>query len=394
MKILKSLITALLISLFIFFIFNNGVTGQQSCQGLSTEQCNDLINKTQIQLDSVRAQKNTLSSQIQFMDTQIYLTTLKIQDAQQQITRTEEEIETLGGRIQGVNDSLDYLTKLLFNKIKEGYKRRDIPFFNILLDSDNASTLFNQLKYTQIAQENDRRVAFQLQQAKQNFEDQKDLRERKVQELENLRASLNNHNIDLENQRIQKQQLLAVTKNDERNFQTLLARLRADAASIGRALSLVGVKIGDVKRGDIIASVGSTGCSTGSHLHLEVMTSARVENGVVIGRENKVDPKPYIDSGQFPRPTASYTGNDCSVGSFCNQGDITTTFRQWYDVLGGSYHTGLDVADYYGSAIYAAGDGVAYAIQDSSACSLTGTVGKGIVIDHLNGMVTLYWHIP
>ncbi|OGK31157.1 hypothetical protein A3F29_01020 [Candidatus Roizmanbacteria bacterium RIFCSPHIGHO2_12_FULL_33_9] len=376
MKILKIFITSLAILLLFFVVFNRTAEGQV-CG--SKEECERLISETEQKLSAVRSQKTTLASQIQFMDTQIYLTTLKIQDTQQQIKATEEEIETLGGRIEGVNDSLDYLTKLLFNKIKEGYKRRDVPLFSVLLDSDNASTLVNQLKYAQIAQENDRRVAFQLQQAKKNFEDQKDLREQKVTELLSLRSSLNQHNADLGNQRAQKQDLLRVTQNDERNFQILLARLRADAASINVAIGNVGVKIGPVNKGDVIASVGSTGCSTGPHLHFEVFTDAKVEEGRIVG--NRVDPVSYLENSNYERPVPGYPGS------------VTTWYGTVY-FLG--THTGIDIAQPFGTPIKAIDSGESYYTSAPCSYNIIGgsPVGKGIIVDHKNGLVTLYWHIP
>src|SRR3990167_4027857 len=217
MKILKNLFIVLAFISLLFLVHHN--VNSQVCG--SKEECEKLISETEQKLSVVRSQKNTLASQIQYMDSQIYLTTLKIQNTQQQITDTEAEIETLGGRIDGVNSSLDYLTKLLFNKIKEGYKRRDIPFFNIFLDSDSASTLFNQLKYARSAQENDRRVAYQLQQAKQNFEDQKDLREKKKIELDTLEATLESYKNSLDIQKADKQRLLVQTQSDERTYQAI-----------------------------------------------------------------------------------------------------------------------------------------------------------------------------
>src|SRR3990167_3738335 len=183
MKILKNLFIFFLLLFLYFSLIKDGFTIEE-CTNLSEIEC---INKLEGLKNAENAKGNTLAAEIDYMDTQIYLTTLEIKQTEKQILDTQEEIETLGGRIQGVNDSLDYLTKLLFNKIKEGYKRRDVPLFNIFLDSESASPLLNQLKYTKIAQENDRRVAYQLQQAKQNFEDQKDLREKKVQELDALK---------------------------------------------------------------------------------------------------------------------------------------------------------------------------------------------------------------
>ena len=79
MKILKSLIIVLLISLSIFFIFNKSVKSQV-CN--SKEACDELIRKTEEKLAGVRSQKNSLSAEIQYMDSQIYLTTLKIQSTQ------------------------------------------------------------------------------------------------------------------------------------------------------------------------------------------------------------------------------------------------------------------------------------------------------------------------
>ncbi|OGY26284.1 MAG: hypothetical protein A2Z24_02090 [Candidatus Woykebacteria bacterium RBG_16_44_10] len=56
-------------------------------------------------------------------------------------------------------------------------------------------------------------------------------------------------------------------------------------------------------------------------------------------------------------------------------------------------HNGIDMVEYYGAPILAARDGVAYLNTDGSPCWLTGTLGKGIVINHYNGWKTIYWHI-
>ncbi len=223
-----------IISIFLFSFVNNSFA--QNCSDTDTDclqkaisscqdaSCvNDIKNKLDSKLSNIRQEKNTLSSQIQYMNTQINIALTKIKETELNILRITDEIENLDKKIDGLNNSLDYLSKILLKKISEGYKKKQVSLIEIILDSRNATTLTNQLKYIKISQENDRRIAFQLQQAKANSEEQKKLREEKKIELDKLKVQLDSQKISLNNQKASKQKLLEDTNNSETTYQNLLA---------------------------------------------------------------------------------------------------------------------------------------------------------------------------
>lgn len=372
MKVWQFFVLALVFS-FVFSNYSYAETKEESAKKLSDIQ--KQINDTQAKISDLQGQEKTLSSQISVINNQIKLTELKIDSTKAQISDLNLDIDTANKKIGKLETSVDRLSEILLNRIKATYVIGSAPSFQVLISSNNVSDFVTRANYLRIAQAHDKKLIYDTVQAKNDYENQKEIYQDKKITVEKLNRELEAFDAQLEKERAGKQQLLSVTKNDEAQFQSLLARLKADAASINTALGNIGAKIGPVNKGDVIAGVGSSGCSTGPHLHLEVYTNAKVENGRVVG--NRTDPKPYLENSSYEKPVPGFPGS------------VTTWYGEVY-FLG--THTGIDIANPFGTPIRAMDSGEAYAT--SATCSYNGSLGKGIIVDHKNGMVTLYWHIP
>jgi len=187
----------------------------------------ELIKEYEKKLVDIRQQKNTLSTQIQEMDTQMYLTGLTIQRSEAKIIETQSEIEKLGSRIDNLDSSLNTLSKLLLQQITKSYKMRSISLVELLFETKDMNDLANKIKYLRSSQNNNQKLLVQVQEAKSSYEEQKVLREQKKQELDQLIISLNNQKVELKKQQALKQKLLADTNNDETTYQSLLTQAQA-----------------------------------------------------------------------------------------------------------------------------------------------------------------------
>ncbi|MBI4973432.1 hypothetical protein HZC27_02355 [Candidatus Roizmanbacteria bacterium] len=220
-----------LLILFFAFFLTPRLFAQDGLSSCSNSDKNKEIACLEERISQLRQQKNTLSSQIQEMDAQVYIKTLTIQKTEQKITETEHEIETLNNRIDTLDSSLTNLSKVLIQRVVKGYKKRVFSFFDLFLSAENMSSLISTVKYQKTTQDNNQKLLVQVQEAKTNYEEQKTLRETKKKELDELVGALENQKVALRNQQAQKQKLLIDTRNDETTYQQLLSQARLQLTS-------------------------------------------------------------------------------------------------------------------------------------------------------------------
>lgn len=227
----KRIVFFFLLMLFFGLFLTPRLFAQSDLSNCSNSDKNKEIACLEERISQLRQQKNTLSSQIQEMDAQVYIKTLTIQKTEQKITETEHEIETLNNRIDTLDSSLTNLSKMLIQRVVKGYKKHTFSLFDLFLNSENMSSLISSVKYQKTTQDNNQKLLLQVQEAKTNYEEQKTLRETKKKELDELVSTLENQKIALRNQQAQKQKLLIDTRNDETVYQQLLTQARLQITS-------------------------------------------------------------------------------------------------------------------------------------------------------------------
>jgi len=217
-----------LVLLLSFFILIAFVVLPLSVKADDASILRDKISDLEQKITDSRNQQKTLSSQINLMNQKISLIQLQISQTKNQINALEKEIESLSGKIEKLDVSLDKVSQILLRRIVETYKRGQLEPSLFLFSSQNAGQFLRNYKYIQEAQKHDKMLMLALEEAKQNFDAQKSLKEEKQEKLEDLRAQLERQNVLLANEKQAKENLLEVTRGDEKRYQNLLAQAKRE----------------------------------------------------------------------------------------------------------------------------------------------------------------------
>jgi peptidoglycan hydrolase CwlO-like protein len=199
------------------------------------------IAETQRKLDETRREKNTLAAEKEYIDTQTYVTELRIEDTEGKITTVQKEADILSGRIDSLDDKLDRQWKLFLATTYASYKQRSASLLDLVLNARTASDMLSSMKYHSLAQSNRQRILVQTQETKLNFEEQKQLREVKKDELTKLQNTLATQKNSLEQQQVAKQILIAATQNRETEYQNIISEALRQVRALGTFFASTGV---------------------------------------------------------------------------------------------------------------------------------------------------------
>lgn len=387
LKLPSLLVKGFLFSIFFLFLASTGPSPSQAACG-DYFSCNQEIERVKKEISRLKGLANTLANQIAYLTNQIYLTELEIQAKEEEITLLNGDIGNLSTRLERIGSFLQFQERIFVVRARSAYISDQLSSFDIVLGAENLDGAIRRIRYLRVLEEKDLEALEEMKETRVSFNGQKTTLETKKSDVEKLKAEVEAKKRSLVRQQNSKRQLLEETRGEEARYQNMLKLLEAERAAIIRALSQRGVSLGKVKKGQAIAKQGSTGCSTGSHIHYSIhktsnlYTTYNPYNYLGVSAPSSCIsgfPMGLVVSGSFNRPAGS-----------CNK----LTQDYWWA------HTAFDIVSADGW-VYASDDGEAYLVKDdpsfAAVCRSWGYpyngTGYGIRIDHPNGITTSYWHI-
>lgn len=364
-----------------------------------SEELQNEIEELSRKLSETRSKKASLTNQITYMDTQIRITQLEIQRSTTRIEEMKVEIEKLANKIVTLEGSLDNISEVFIDRVVAAYKTGRVPAILLMATSDGTSDLVSRATYLKRIQEHDKKLMYEVQATKTDFQDQKVLIEEKKTELDQLKVHLEAQTVELDVQKKDKEVLLEVTKNDEQNYQKLLASAQAELEAIQAIVAGKGAEteVGHVNEGERVASIiqGPSCNSSGAHLHFIV----RKNDGAVqnpfsfltgIDHENCSGSSCGSSDGDSFNPGGDWRWPLEPKVKF-SQGYGSTWAVHHYSWLPYNFHNGIDINSTSSSTAYAVKNGTLYR---GSYTGIAGCALRYVRVDHDDSDYdTLYLHV-
>ena len=304
------------------------------------------IAKFEADLQVVGAEKKTLQSAINQLELERKKVNAEISRTENLITSTDLEINKLVLEISKAEQDIDKAESAVAAIIRAEYIAGDNTLIELLLRHNKLSEFWNEFEANENVRDTMTDKVSQLASFQALLEEKRGENEDKRSNLSELKNQYSNQNEVLVTNRQTQAELLEVTKSEEQNYQQLLATQKAAQEQIMKEL-----------------------------------------------RDFESKLQFYLDPNSIPNPgTAVFDWPLANVVITQMFGGTEFAARNAAAYGGRAYHSGLDMGAPRGTPIMAPLTGTVRAIGNTDVVPGCSSWGKWTLIDHANGLTTLYAH--
>lgn len=319
------------------------------------------IQQYQNELNKTAQERQTLERDVRTLDTSRKKISTSINLTQEKIQAAEASIREIGLSIEDKERRMKLNKEAVAASIRAQYYADRDSYLESILSSGKQLKDFweaaDQVSAVQVALRDD---VGRLEEIKGELLGSKQQAENTHKELASLKQNLAGEKLALDVTRSEKSQILSVTKNQESEYQKLLKAKQAAHEQFEKELLDLETKL---KFSLDLASIPKSGSG---------ILSWPFDGPYMVGCQ------------AFSKPLGNIT---CITQYFGN-----TPFAQ-LGAYKGKGHNGIDFRAPLGTAIMSAASGVVTATGDSDQVRGCYSYGKWVLIDHGNGLSTLYAHL-
>ena len=303
------------------------------------------IAKYEAELQEVGAERQTLQSAINRLETERKKVNAEISKTESLISSTDLEINKLVFEITSTEQDIEQARQAISEIIRSQYKAGEESLIEMLLRNEKLSEFWSEIDtFDDIKNEMASKVAA-LNELQQNLESNRDVSESKRNQLTSLKEQYSDQNEVLVNSKAEQAELLSATKNEEAEYQALLAQQQAAREQIERELREFESQLQFILDPNTIPAPGTP------------VFNWPVDNVII---------------------TQLFGGTEFAAR---NPG-----------IYGRPYHPGVDFGAPRGTPIKAPLSGTVRAVGNTDAVPGCYSWGKWTLIDHANGLSTMYAH--
>ena len=339
-KIISIILIIIILQYFCTFVFAEN--------SLTNELTNNLTNEVDLeeQKEQVENKIEEANTKLEYVQDELSDTMLKVQETEDKIMEYENEIEELGNKMDTLQASIDETNQkleiasqnyeeksdLLAKRMVAIYEAGDTQYLDILLRSKSVTDFISKYYIIQEIAEYDSILINQIEEEKNNIETTKQKLENEQAEIKIIKSRSERTSIVLSNMKTLQQSYIKDLSKGEKKLQEQITAYKKEQAEIERQILLA---------------------------------------------TNTIDPDIQYTGGEMLWPVA-ISGTVITSGYGVREHPIQGVVKE---------HTGIDIGNApLGTPVVAAADGVV------SYAGWLGGYGNCVMINHGDGVVTLYGH--